>query len=333
MDVLSRRQFVLVGGVAGLGLLAGCGRWPWQAARPVRVPRIGYLEPASERTWFDAFRAALGELGYVEGQSLSIEYRSAEGQPERLPGLATELAVSNVELVVARGSAAALAAADAAPATPIVLGSGGGDAVGTGLIASFARPGGNITGVNTASVDIAAKWLELLKEAVPTLSRVAVLSDPTPPVTSAHLTEIERAAATLGVRLQALSLGAPEELTGAFSAMQQEHAEGLVLLPGGRAGPQRSRIAALALTNGLPSVSEWREFAAGGGLLAYGTNVTDLLRRAAVFVDKILKGAKPADLPVERPMRFDFVINLKTAQALGLTIPHEILLQVTEVIQ
>jgi putative tryptophan/tyrosine transport system substrate-binding protein len=330
---VSRRQVVHGAGAVGLGLLAGCGRLPWQAAQPVRVWRIGYLEPASEPTWFEAFRAALVELGYVEGQNLSIENRFAEGQPERLPSLAAELAALNVELVVARGSAAALATADTAPATPIVLATGGGDAVGSGLIASFARPGGNITGVNTASVDIAAKWLELLKEAVPTLSRVALLSDPHAAVTNAHLTEMERAAATLGVELQALNLGAPEQLTGAFSAMQQEHAEGLVLVPGGRAGPQRSRIAALALTYGLPAVSEWRDFAAGGGLLAYGTNVTDLVRRAAVFVDKILKGAKPADLPMERPMRFDFVINLKTAQALGLTIPHHVLLQATEVLQ
>jgi putative ABC transport system substrate-binding protein len=330
---VSRRQVVHGAGAVGLGLLAGCGRLPWQAAQPVRVWRIGYLEPASEPTWFEAFRAALVELGYVEGQNLSIENRFAEGQPERLPGLAAELAALNVELLVARGAGAALAAADAAPATPIVLGSGGGDAVGSGLIDSFARPGGNITGVNTASVDIAAKWLELLKEAVPTLSRVALLSDPTAPVTHAHLREMERAAATLGIQLQALNLGAPEEVTGAFSAMQQEHAEGLVLLPGGRAGPQRSRIAALALTNGWPAASEWREFAVSGGLLAYGTNVTDLVRRAAVFVDKILKGAKPADLPMERPMLFELVINLKTAQALGLTIPPHVLAQATQLIQ
>ena len=327
----SRRQFVQGAGVAGLGLLAGCGRLPGQA--PAQAWRIGYLNQSFDGPQTDGLREGLRDLGYVEGQNLVIEYRFAEGQLERLPSLAAELAASHPALIVANGSVAPRIASEAAPGMPIVIAGGGGAPIETGLIAGFAQPGGNITGVITASADIAAKWLELLRETLPTLSRVALLSDPTVNITVVHLREMERAAAILGVRLQSLNLGEPAELPDAFTAMQQGHAEGLILLPGGRAGAQRSRIAELALAQRLPAVSEWREFAEAGGLIAYGTNSANLSRRAATFVDKILKGAKPADLPVERPMRFDLVINAKTAQALGLTIPQHVLLQVTEVIQ
>jgi putative tryptophan/tyrosine transport system substrate-binding protein len=330
----SHRQVVQGAGAVGLGLLAGCGRWPGQAPAPERVPRIGYLDvlgaddPYAAQLW-----EGLRDLGYHKGQNLVVESRFADGKPEQLPLLAAELAGLNLELIAASGVTAAKAASEAAPRTPVVIVRGGGDAVGTGLIASFARPGANVTGVVTASTDLIGKWLELLGEVLPRISRVAVLSDPTNETTDAHLNALARAAAHQQVRLQYLDVDEPQVLASAFAAMDQEHAEALILVPGSRATRQRSRIAALALAHGLPAVAEWRDFTADGGLMNYGASSADLVRQAATFVDKILKGAKPADLPVERPMRFDFVINLRTAQALGLTIPPHVLLQATEVIQ
>jgi putative tryptophan/tyrosine transport system substrate-binding protein len=332
----SRRQVVQGAGAVGLGLVAGCGRWPWQAQAPPAgsVHRIGLLDQSSaDDPYTLTFWEALGDLGYTEGHNLVVESRFAAGNLQQLPALAAELAASNVELIVAMGNASANAAREAAPQIPIVVARGGGDPVGAGRITSFARPGGNVTGVVTATVEIAAKWLELLKEAVPAISRVALLADHLNETTDAHLREIARAAESLQVRLQSLGLDEPEALTAAFTAMQQEHAEALVLVPGGRASLQASRIAALALAHGLPAVAEWRTFTVAGGLMSYGPSRVDLARRAASFVDRILKGAKPADLPVERPMRFDFVINATTAQALRLTIPQHVLLQATEVIQ
>jgi putative tryptophan/tyrosine transport system substrate-binding protein len=334
--MLSRRQFVQGAGLASAGLLAGCGRLPWQAQAPGRVHRIGYLDweqPSADDSDTLAFWEALRDLGYTEGQNLVVESRVAAGNLEQLPTLAAELVASNVELIVAMGNASANAAREAAPRTPIVWARGGGDPVGTGRIASYARPGGNITGVVTASVDLAGKWLDLLKETVPALSRVALLADPLNETTDVFLRELAGAAELLQIRLQFLELDDPEALTAAFSAMRQEHAEALVLVPGGRASPQRARIVALALANGLPAVTEQRRFTVAGGLMSYGPSRADMARRAAGLVDRILQGAKPADLPVEQPMRFDFVINLQTAQALGLTIPPHILAQATEVIQ
>jgi putative tryptophan/tyrosine transport system substrate-binding protein len=333
---LSRRQVVQGVGAAGLGLLAGCGRWPGQAQAPGRVHRIGYLDwshPSVDEPYTLAFWEALRDLGYTEGQNLVVESRVAAGNLEQLPALAEELAASNIELIVAMGNASANAAREAAPRTPIVWARAGGDPVRTRRIASFARPGGNVTGVVTASVDLAGKWLELLKETVPALSRVALLADPLNESTVVFLSELAGAAELLQIRLQYLELDDPEALTAAFAAMQQEHAEALVLVPGGQASLQRARIAALALAHGLPAVTEQRTFTDAGGLLSYGPSRADMGRRAASLVDRILRGAQPADLPVERPMRFDFVINAKTAQALGLTIPAHVLLQATEVIQ
>jgi putative ABC transport system substrate-binding protein len=335
---LTRRQVVQGVGAVGLGLLAGCGRLPGQAQAPppTRVHRIGLLDweqPGADGAYTPAFWEALRELGYTEGQNLVVESRFAAGNLEQLPALTAELAASNVELIVTMGNAATNAAREGAPQIPIVVARGGGDPVGAGRITSFARPGGNVTGVITATVDIAGKWLELLKGAVPTISRVALLADPLNETTDAHLRELGRAAEFLQVRLQSLDLDEPEALPAAFAAMRQEHAEALVLVPGGRASPLRARTAALALANGLPAVAEWRAFTVEGGLMSYGPSRTDMARRAASFVDRMLKGAKPADLPVERPMRFDLVINATTAQALSLTIPQHVLLQATEVIQ
>jgi putative ABC transport system substrate-binding protein len=321
-------------GVAGLGLLVGCGRLAGQPPATERVLRIGYLDilraddPDAAELW-----GGLRDLGYHRGDNLVVESRCADGNPEQLPSLAAELASLNLELIAASGIVAAKAASEAAPRTPIVIVRGGGDVVGTGLIASFARPGTNVTGVVTASADYVGKWLELLIEALPPISRVAVISDPTNDTTDAHLKELARAAARQQVRLQYCDVAGPEALPAVFAAMLQEQAEALILVPGSWATLQRSRIAALALANGLPAVAEWRDFTVDGGLMNYAASSADRVQRAATLVDKILKGAKPADLPVERPMRYDFVINLKTAQALGLTIPQHVLLQATEVIQ
>ena len=328
-----RRSF-LRGGLAltSLGLLAGCGIAPSVTHRP-KVRRIGFLYSRSAGDPpIEGFRQGLRDLGYAEGRDIAIEFRFAEGQSERFPALAAELAEANVEVIVDRPADAARAAGQAAPSTPIVLAGGGGDPVGTGLIAGFARPGGNITGVSTASVDHVAKWLELLQGAVPGLSRVATLSDPRTPITAAHLREVERAAGTLRLHLQSLDLGEPDDLAPAFSVMEQGRAEGLVLLPGGRAGVQIPQIAGLAAAHGLPAIAEGREFAASGGLMAYGADEIALARRSAAFVDKVLKGTKPADLPMERPTVFEFVLNHRAARALGLTIPQSVLAQATEII-
>jgi putative ABC transport system substrate-binding protein len=330
---LSRRQFVQGAGVAGLGLLAGCGRLPGPAPTPV-VHRIGYLDlrgsddPERAMLW-----EALGELGYREGQNLLVESRLADGDLERLASFATELAAQNLELIVAAGTIPAGLASKATSQTPIVMMRG--DAVGLGpeVIASFSRPGGNLTGVVTAAADYAGKWLELLNEVLPELARVALLFDPMNDSSPAQLQVLEHAAEVLHIGLQHLTVAEPDKLAAAFSVMKEEHAGALILVPGGRATLQRAQIAALALMNQIPAMSEWPDFAASSGLMGYGASRADLIHRAATFVDRVLKGEKPADLPVERPMRFDFVINLKTAQALGLTIPQHVLLQATDVIQ
>jgi putative ABC transport system substrate-binding protein len=331
---VSRRRFVQGAGVAGLGLLAGCGRWPGQPPAPWSVHRIGYLDlRGADDSYAPALWESLRDLGYIEGQNLVVESRFADGNPLQLSQFAAELAALNLELVVASGTNPARAASEAAPQTPIVMARGGGDALGTGLIASLARPGGNITGVIGTGVALAGKWLELLKEALPAISRVALLSDPLNSSADGYLRELARASELLQIRLQAFDVTDPEGLAVVFSAMREEHAEALVLMGGGRVSGQRSRIAALALATRLPALAEWRDFTTAGGLLSYGPSTAELVRRAASFVDRILKGAKPADLPVEQPTTFDFVINLKTAQALGLTIPPHVLLQATEVIQ
>jgi len=297
-----------------------------------QVPRIGVLSDsaltASSRNRA-AFLQGLHDLGYVEGQSIVLEERWAEGKLERLPDLAAELVRLQVDIIVAGGVPAARAAGQATERIPIVL--AGGDAVGTGLITNIARPDGNITGLATNAAELSGKWLELLKEAVPALARVAVLSNPDRPITGPALKEMQVAAPALGVQLQSLSVCDADELEGAFAAMSREHAEALVVLPGFRL--HSARINELAARSRLPTIWEGREAVADGSLMAYGTDNASLWRRAATYVDKILKGAQPGTLPVERPMTFQLVINLKTAKVLGLTIPTTLLLQADEVIQ
>jgi putative ABC transport system substrate-binding protein len=305
-----------------------------EAQRPSHVPRIGVLSggaftPDSRER--EAFLQGLYELGYVEGQTLVLEERLAEGKLERLPDLAAELVRLQVDIIVAGGGPAARAAGQATGRIPIVL--AGGDAVGAGLIANIARPDGNITGLTTNAAEWSGKWLELLKEAVPAVSRVAVLSHPESSIAGVVLQEMQVAAPALGVQLQSLSVRDANELEGAFAAMSREHAEALVVLPGAIFNTHRARIIELAARSRLPTMWEGRDAVANGGLMAYGTDSASLWRRAATYVDKILKGAQPGTLPVERPMTFKLVINLKTAKALGLTIPPTLLFQADEVIQ
>jgi putative ABC transport system substrate-binding protein len=282
------------------------------AQRPVQVHRIGVLvggAPDPERVRDrEAFRQSLHDLGWVEGQNLTIEVRWAEGRYERLPDLAAELAQLQVQVIVAGNVSAARAARQATGRIPIVI--AGGDAVGTGLIPNIARPDGNITGLTMNTAELSGKWLELLKEVVPTISRVATLSHPDAPITGPALKEIHVVAPALGVQLQALSVREPSELEGAFAAMRTEHAEALVVLPSALLYVHRARVIELAARSRLPTIWEVREAVADGGLMAYGLDTASLWRRAATYVDKILKGAQPGNLPVERPTAFRLIINL-----------------------
>ena len=305
-----------------------------EAQQPARVPRLGILYPrALPDPFIEAFRQGLRELGYIEGQNIAIEYRSAEGKFERLPGLAAELARLHVDVMVTGSTPGALAAKEATQTIPVVIGAMS-DAVERGVVASLARPGGNITGLSLASGEaFSGKWVELLKEAVPQLSRVTVLWDPTNRSSAAQVRGIQSAARALGVMLQSLELRDPNALEDAFAAMRRERAEALIVTPDPQAFPHRTQIAALAAKNRLPTMYGMREYVEAGGLMSYGASLTDLYRRAATYVDKILKGAKPGDLPVEQPMKFELIINLKTAKALGMTIPPTLLFLADEVIK
>ena len=309
------------------------------AAQPLaKVPRVGYLSPGSSSDpsrlrRFEAFRQGLRELGYVEGQSIAIEPRWAEGKYERYPTLAADLVRLKVDVIVVVGNAAIQAAQEATRTIPIVMGVGVIDPSRSGPVASLARPGGNVTGMSMMAPDLAGKQLELLKEVVPKLSRVAVLQNPANPGNAPQLRAAETAARALGVRLQTLDVRVPQEIDGAFAAMARERADALLILADAIFTNQVRQIAERAAKKRLPAIYGVTEYAEAGGLMVYGANLPDLERRAATFVDKILKGAKPADLPVEQPTKFELVINLKTAKALGLTIPSSLLQRADEVIQ
>jgi ABC-type uncharacterized transport system substrate-binding protein len=296
---------------------------------PAKVPRIGWLSIASRTPevahLIEAFVQGLRELGYVEGQTIAIEYRFADGRPEQLPGLAAELVGLKVDIIVAPNPAGAQAGKQATSAVPIVM-LAVVDPVGTGLVASLARPGGNITGLAvTSSPEIVGKYLELLRQAVPKVSRVAVLRNPANPDTAQMSREVEGAARRLGVQLQVLDVRGPHELDRAFAAMTRERAGALLVLADTMFFLHRTLIASLATKNRLPTISGNKEMAEAGLLMTYGRNLSHDFRRAAAYVDKILKGAKPADLPVELATKFELVINVETAKALGLTIPPSVL--------
>ena len=327
----TRRAFILA--LAGGPLAASRVA---DAQRAGKVSRIGYLTAGSVTAnprVLEAFRQGLRDLGWVEGQNIVIEYRSAEGRADRLPDLAAELVRLKVDVIVAAPTGAALAARNATGTVPVV-GVSLTEPVGLGVIGSLARPGGNVTGVSySVGADIFGKDLELLKEVVPKVRRVAVLSNPDGPAQPLIISNIKSAARPLGLQLLLLDARAPRDFAGAFAAMARERVGALFVVTDPMFIPYRARLADLAAKNRLPSIFTQRADVEAGGLMSYGPDFPDMYRRAATYVDKILKGAKPADLPVEQPTKFELVINLKTAKALGLTIPPSLLARADEVIQ
>ena len=306
-----------------------------QAQQPKKLPRIGYLSGGSlPSARSESLRQGLREFGYVEGKNVVIEWRFAEGKRDRVPELAAELVRRKVDVIVT-SSATDTRAAKAATATiPIVM-TNDGDPVGAGFIASLARPGGNVTGLSTLSPELSGKRLELLKDAVSKLSRVAVFGTSTSASNAQELREVELAAGALGVKLQYLDVLAPKDIEAAFQAAVKGRADGaLMMVSGGIAGAaNRVQIVERAVKSRLAAIYDRRSAVEAGGLMSYGANLPDLDRRAAIYVDKILKGAKPADLPVEQPTKFELVINLKAAKQIGLTIPPNVLVRADKVIR
>ncbi len=306
------------------------------AQPPTHVHRIGVLSALGTTPgrdpFVEAFLEGMRALGYVEGQNLVIEYRGTEGQHERFPALAAELVRLKVDVLLVGPTPAALALKNATTTIPIVM-MGGGDPVGSGLVASIARPGGNITGLAVLDPEVVGKQLEFLKDVLPTVSRVAVLWNPANPLHALLVRAADVAAQALGVQLHLVEARGPEAFDRAFAAMTSAHAGALLVLGDAMFFEHRRRLIELAATRRLPTMHNIRPFVEAGGLMAYGPSAFDLRRRAAIYVDKILKGAKPADLPVEQPTKFDLVLNLKTAKALGITMPPSLLLLADEVIR
>jgi ABC-type uncharacterized transport system substrate-binding protein len=327
---VKRRAFLsaMAGGILAAPLAA-------EAQQAGKVPRVGVLllSDGAQESVGGAFRKGLRELGYVEGQTIALEYRLAEGNEERFSILASELVHLKVDVIFATVAAAVRAAQHATKTIPIVTAVN--DPVAAGFVASVARPGGNIAGLSMMSPEVVGKQLELLRQVVAKLSRVAVLSNPANPGSAPQLRQAEVVARALGMRLQPLGAHSPSEIDSAFAAMTRERAGALLVLldPTLAARLQRARIAELAARSRLPAMYALRLHVDAGGLMAYGADIFDLYRRCAIYVDKILKGAKPADLPVEQPTKFELVINLKTAKALGLTIPPSLLQRADEVIE
>jgi len=324
---MDRRTFV-----AGTGVVLLAAPLAAEAQEVEKVARIGMLAGASPPDPFvESFKQGLRELGYVEGRNISIEYRWAEGRDERLPGLAADLVRLKVDVIVA-SSQAAVAAKQATPAIPIVMPIIT-DPVRLGLVASLARPGGNATGFATQNDELPGKWMELVKETLPKVSRVAVLFHPTYDG-GVQLKASEAAARSLGVRLQALKVERPDDFVTAFAEVQKNRAEALIVSSSGLFYLHRTRLVEFAAKHRLPTIYHQSGFVVGaGGLMSYGPDFHDLFRRSATYVDKILRGAKPGDLPVQQPTKFELVINLKTAKALGVTIPQSLLLRADQVIE
>ncbi|MBI1892795.1 MAG: ABC transporter substrate-binding protein [Candidatus Rokubacteria bacterium] len=302
------------------------------AQPPTKVYRIGVLTSTTVSLSLEAFRRGLGDLGYIEGKNITIEFRSADGKLDRLPELAAELVRLKVDVIVGSSNPAIIALKQATREIPIVMAVVG-DPVGAGFIQSLARPGGNITGLSNIAEELSGKRLQLLKEINPRISRVAVFRNPTIPTHAVLWKETEAAATALGIRLIPLDFRGPDEFESLFGVAVRERAEALIVLPEPIGLARRKQIVDLAAKNRLPGMYPFGEYADAGGLIAYGPNSADLWRRGAIFVDKILKGAKPADLPVEQPTKFELVVNLKTAKALGLKIPQSILVRADRVIE
>jgi putative ABC transport system substrate-binding protein len=306
-----------------------------EAQQAKKIPRIAFLStasPSSIAARIEAFRQGLLELGYEDGRSIVVEWRYAEGQAHHLRELAAEVVRLKVDVIVTTGPTTTRSSKEATDAIPIVMAQDS-DPVGNGFVASLARPGGNITGLSTLNPEINGKRLELLKEIVPRFSRVAVLGNSTTPGNAQALKETELAAETFGLQVQYLDVRVPKDIETAFRATNKTRAEVLLVLGSPVFVLQRRQIAELAVKSRLPAIYDRREFVDDGGLVSYGTNFPDLYRRAATYVDKILKGAKPADLPVEQPTKFELVINLKTATQIGITIPPNVLARADRVVR
>jgi len=327
--VIRRRAFITLLGGAAAG-------WPL-AARAEQAEKkytVGILSAGDENTALSAaFADALRELGWVEGRNVVFKYRYAENRRERLPELAADLVRLKVDVIAAAGTLAPLAAKRASATIPIVM-TAAGDPLGSGLVASLARPGGNVTGMSLMAPDLGGKRLELLKDVLPRLSRVAVLWNAANPYSALVFKETQTGGQTLGIEVQSLEVRDPDDFDGTFEAVRRQHPEALITVEDPLTVGHRKRIADFAVEHQLPSLHGVREFAAAGGLMSYGASLADLFRRAAGYVDKILiMGAKPADLPVQQPTKFEFVINLKTAMALGLRIPDKLVALADEVIE
>jgi putative ABC transport system substrate-binding protein len=327
---VDRRTFL-----AGTGAVLLVAPLAAQAQAPGKVARVGYVfarvSSADQRLW-DTARQGLRELGYVEGQNIKLEVRWADGRSELLPELVAELVRSKVDVLVVATTPGALAAKNATRTIPIVFVSVG-DPVGNGLVASLARPGANLTGLGLLNPEVSGKRLELLKESLPSISRVAVLTNPGNPVHAVFWRETHTAAQTLGLQLQPITVRAPEDFDQAFRAAARGRADALLAFDDALTAGHRARLVAVAAKYRLPTMYGFREFPEAGGLLSYGPNLLDQYRRTATYVDRILRGTRPSDLPVEQPTKFELVINLKTAKALGLTIPPSLLGRADEIIQ
>ena len=306
-----------------------------EAQQPTKVPRLGYLSsasPSAGSSRIEAFRQSLRELGYVEGKNLVIEWRFAEGKLDRLPALAAELVRLKVDIIVSASPPVTGAAKDVTVTIPIVMAHDP-DPVGNGFVASLARPGGNITGLASLTPELSGKRLELLKEIIPRLARVAVLTYSTEPGYAQVLREIELAAGAFKVQLQHLDVLDPKDMETSFRAATKGRADAILMMNSPVFIAHRKQVADLAVKNRLPAIYYSTEFVEDGGLMSYGVSFTDLYRRAPTYVDKLLKGAKPADLPVEQPKKFEFVVNLKAAKRIGLTIPPNVLARADKVIK
>jgi putative ABC transport system substrate-binding protein len=325
---VSRRAALAV--LLALGTLAPAAPL---AQQPPRAPRVGVIgERSASDPFLVAFRRGMSKLGYVDGRNITIEYRYAQGALDQVPRLAAELIDLKVDVLVVGGTVSTQSAMKVSRSVPIVFTTVG-DPAGSGIVASLARPGGNVTGLASFTFELSGKQLELLHAAVPKLSRVTVLYNPLNPAAKVGIDTTKNAAGALGVELQLLEVRRPENLSGVFSALTPWHSGGLLVLADPVFGNQLPRLAKLAAAQRLPAIYLRSEFAEAGGLLAYGPSIADNYRRAAAYVDKILKGAKPADLPVEQPTRFELAVNLKTAKAFGLTLPQELVGRADQVIQ
>jgi putative tryptophan/tyrosine transport system substrate-binding protein len=324
-----RRRELLLGGAAVVLPLAA-------RAQQKAMPVIGWLSsvsPGSSAHLVAAFRQGLSEAGYVEGQNVTIEYRWAESRDDRLPAFAADLVGRKVDLIVAGGSLLSTLAAKSATSTIPIVFPALSDPVAAGLVASLARPGGNLTGFSPFQYEMMPKRLELITELVPQARVIALLVTPNEPRTEGLIRDMQEAARVKGVQLQILKASTESEIDAAFATLTQSHADALVLGPDSLFGSRREQLVVLASRHAVPAISPWREMAAAGGLISYGPSIAALFREAGIYAGRILKGEKPADLPVQRPTTFELVVNLKTAKALGLTIPPSILARADEVIE